>query len=120
MKTTKMIRFRMGPYFHRNLFPITLKHKLNVSGVYEFKAPHKWHFDRELIVGVWSDNSEDYHYDNVLLYLLVKVAFNKKEQLYTARVKGRLSKDNVILDDRNYVVAGESTDDGAWIDFNVG
>ncbi len=119
MKTKKMQRFRMGSYFYGTLFPITVKHMLNMSGVYEFKVPIKFNYDRELLVGVWPDNSDDYHFDNVLLYLLVKIALDKNKKLYTARVKGRLSKDNVILDDKNDVIAGESTDDGAWIDFRV-
>lgn len=111
-----MKRYLMGQYFYGNLFPLNVKHKLYTKGYYEFKDFNEGNYERELLVGVWPDNSDDYHFDDVLEYLLVKITRMRKKELYSASVVGRLSKDSVKLADTNDVIASHS-DDGAWIDY---
>jgi len=98
----------MGQYFYGDLFPITVKHKLNTKGNYEFKAFDKGNYEKELLIAVWPDNSDDYHYDNVIEYLLCKIKRFPIKELYQAQVVGRLSKDNVRLDKRNDVIASHA------------
>lgn len=111
-----MKRYLMGQYFYGNLFPITVKHKLNTKGYYEFKEFNEGNYERELIVGVWPDNTDDYHYDKVVEYLLCKITRMNKKKLYSAHVVGRLSKSNVRLDKKNDVIASHPGE-GVWIDY---